>query len=468
MRSNLLSLQNISGQVSSTQNKLATGNKVNSAIDNPSSYYTALSLNNRADDLNALLDSMGQAVSTIKAATTALESATEFLEQASAVATQALETAKIPSKSFFEEKVGENGAVVTTAQELRDAINAGKEIICVYGAIDLGDISTTGGLELKENQKLVGVGYFGNYDTDTNKFSSITATANVANNYMILSSQANAVISDLGIDYTNKVDSGETFAIFLRDQTTQTTLRNLDIKSTFSSNNSTQKAAIFSHYNAQTYIDGKINIETNGTHGHGIYSNENSQVTINANAEINVKTTGSSAYGIFLGGETIINDASKINVQTTGQSSYGISFNGKTAVDQNCKINIQTTGQSAYGLSINDETTIGDKNTIKIQTIGQSAYGFAVRETTDVGSSCNIDISTYGKDSPGISVLSGVLNIHSGTNLNIENYATNSQGILSRSNSTVNLEQGTNIHINSQSQGLCSDSNGVFFIEGNV
>ena len=91
MRSNLLSLQNISGQVSSTQNKLSTGKKVNSAIDNPSSYYTALSLNNRADDLNALLDSMGQAVSTIKAATTALESATEFLEQAKAVANQALE-----------------------------------------------------------------------------------------------------------------------------------------------------------------------------------------------------------------------------------------------------------------------------------------------------------------------------------------------------------------------------------------
>ena len=59
MRSNLLRLQNISGHVSSTQNKLATGNKVNFAIDNPSNYYTALFLNNSADDLNALLDSMG-------------------------------------------------------------------------------------------------------------------------------------------------------------------------------------------------------------------------------------------------------------------------------------------------------------------------------------------------------------------------------------------------------------------------
>ena len=54
MRSNLLSLQTISKQVDSTQNKLSTGKKVNSAIDNPSSYYTARSLTNRASDLDAL------------------------------------------------------------------------------------------------------------------------------------------------------------------------------------------------------------------------------------------------------------------------------------------------------------------------------------------------------------------------------------------------------------------------------
>ena len=94
MRSNLLSLQNISRQVDATQNRLSTGKKVNSAIDNPSSYYTARSLSNRASDLDALLDSMGQAVSTIKAATTSLETAADFLEQAAAVATQALESAE--------------------------------------------------------------------------------------------------------------------------------------------------------------------------------------------------------------------------------------------------------------------------------------------------------------------------------------------------------------------------------------
>ena len=86
MRGNLLSLQNISRQVDSTQNRLATGLKVNSAIDNPSSFYTAKSLNNRATDLSTLLDSMEQAVSTVKAANTALEAGSELLAHAAALA----------------------------------------------------------------------------------------------------------------------------------------------------------------------------------------------------------------------------------------------------------------------------------------------------------------------------------------------------------------------------------------------
>ena len=90
MRTNLLSLQNISKQVDRTQQRLSTGNKVNSAIDNPSSYYTARSLSDRADDLSALLDSMGQAMQTIKAATEGIESATNLVEQMQSIAGQAL------------------------------------------------------------------------------------------------------------------------------------------------------------------------------------------------------------------------------------------------------------------------------------------------------------------------------------------------------------------------------------------
>ena len=93
MRSNLLSLQSTQSLMDMTQERLATGKKVNSAIDNPSSYYTAQSLNNRADDLSALLDSMGQGVQTIKAANEAIETITSFAEQAKAIANSARDAA---------------------------------------------------------------------------------------------------------------------------------------------------------------------------------------------------------------------------------------------------------------------------------------------------------------------------------------------------------------------------------------
>ena len=92
MRSNLLSLQNTQSLMDQTQDRLSTGKKVNSAIDNPSSYYTAQSLTNRASDLESLLDSMGQGIQTIQAANEGIESITAFVEQAKAVANTARDT----------------------------------------------------------------------------------------------------------------------------------------------------------------------------------------------------------------------------------------------------------------------------------------------------------------------------------------------------------------------------------------
>lgn len=95
MRSNLLSLQQTQDLMDMTQERLSTGKKVNSAIDNPSSYYTAQSLTNRASDLNALLDSMGQGIQTIQAANEGIEAITEFVQQAKAFANTARDNATI-------------------------------------------------------------------------------------------------------------------------------------------------------------------------------------------------------------------------------------------------------------------------------------------------------------------------------------------------------------------------------------
>lgn len=95
MRSNLLSLQQTQSLMDTTQERLSTGKKVNSAIDNPSSYYTAQSLTNRASDLSSLLDSMGQAVQTIQAANEGIEAITVFVQQAKALANTARDNATV-------------------------------------------------------------------------------------------------------------------------------------------------------------------------------------------------------------------------------------------------------------------------------------------------------------------------------------------------------------------------------------
>jgi flagellin len=89
VRQNLLALQDTAALMATTQNRLATGKKVNSALDNPSNYFTSQGLSNRASDLNALLDAIGQGQQTLQAANTGLTSLTTLVQSAKSIATQA-------------------------------------------------------------------------------------------------------------------------------------------------------------------------------------------------------------------------------------------------------------------------------------------------------------------------------------------------------------------------------------------
>jgi len=89
IRQNLLSLQQTSNDLTTTQEALATGKKVNSAADNPSSYFTSQNLNQTAHSLSSLLDQIGQGSQTINAATDGLTGLTSLLQQALSTAQQA-------------------------------------------------------------------------------------------------------------------------------------------------------------------------------------------------------------------------------------------------------------------------------------------------------------------------------------------------------------------------------------------
>jgi flagellin len=92
VRQNLLSLQSTAELLSTTQNRLATGNKVNSALDNPTNFFTAQGLNNRSNDINNLLDSIGNGVQVLQAANTGLTSLQKLVDTAKSIANQVLQT----------------------------------------------------------------------------------------------------------------------------------------------------------------------------------------------------------------------------------------------------------------------------------------------------------------------------------------------------------------------------------------
>jgi len=89
VRSNLLQLQQTSDLISQTQNKLATGKKVNSALDNAINFFTAQGLDTRANNLTGLLDSMSNGVSTIQAANNGISAITKLVQSAQALVSQA-------------------------------------------------------------------------------------------------------------------------------------------------------------------------------------------------------------------------------------------------------------------------------------------------------------------------------------------------------------------------------------------
>jgi len=91
VRQNLLSLQGTADLLSTTQTRLATGKKVNSALDNPTNFFTAAGLDARASDIGNLLDSIGNGVQVLQAANTGITSLSKLVDTAKSIANQALQ-----------------------------------------------------------------------------------------------------------------------------------------------------------------------------------------------------------------------------------------------------------------------------------------------------------------------------------------------------------------------------------------
>src|ERR1700749_4816911 len=120
VRQNLLSLQSTASLLATTQNDLATGNKVNSALDNPTNYFTAQSLNDRASDISNLLDSIGNGVQVLQAANTGITSLQSLVASAQSIANQVLQT---PTGYSTKSNVNSNALTGASATNLLASVS---------------------------------------------------------------------------------------------------------------------------------------------------------------------------------------------------------------------------------------------------------------------------------------------------------------------------------------------------------
>jgi flagellin len=188
IRQNLLSLQHTSAQLTTTQEHLATGKKVNTAFDNPASYFTSQSLTNRASDLSSLLDQIGQAQQTLDAANNGLTGLTSLLQQALSTAQQA------------QQASNDTAGATTGTVDLSSNTATGGNLLINVG-------STTYTVAITDSEALTSIEAAINGTTGLGSSGALTASDNGSGNLVLTANSAstsftidaNALSAALGV-----------------------------------------------------------------------------------------------------------------------------------------------------------------------------------------------------------------------------------------------------------------------------
>jgi flagellin len=211
VRQNLLSLQQTADLLNTTQNRLATGKKVNSAFDNPSAYFTSQSLSNRASDLSTLLDQIGQATQTLNAANTGLTSLTGLLQQALSIAKQAQSAAEPTLGTDLGTLSGSTTVGTSNAGNLVVSVTGGSSFTLAVAATD------TAASIISHFNAISGLGSTGAITATTDSTGHLELAANPAFSFTVT---AGATSAGLGLT----VDSSTNFTATSTANSSRTTL----------------------------------------------------------------------------------------------------------------------------------------------------------------------------------------------------------------------------------------------------
>ena len=199
MRSNLVSLQGTVDLINRTQERLTTGKKVNSALDDPTNYFVARDHMNRATDLAARKDGMSEAIQTVKAANAGIEGITKLIEAAKGL-TQSARSASTASRSTlaaqFNTILDQIDALATDSGYKGANLLAGDDLTVDFNE-DGSNSLTVNGFDASTSTSGLNVAdAAGSWASDTNVDSAVSDLDAAMNT---LRSQSSSLAANMGI-----------------------------------------------------------------------------------------------------------------------------------------------------------------------------------------------------------------------------------------------------------------------------
>ncbi|WP_346894554.1 flagellin [uncultured Roseibium sp.] len=390
VRQNLLTLQSTADLMSGVQNKLATGLKVNSALDNPNSFFTASGLGSRANDLSTLLDDMGQSLQTLKAADEGIQTITDLVETAKAKANQALQTQSQYERKTYAAQY--NDLLKQIEDVAKDSSYKGKNLLGGDG----NDLTTIFNEDATSKLKISAVDY-------TN--AALSTGLNLSD-----------LVEGQGGATSFQLEGGKAIAT-LKESTNGPTLNSssllssaLDVKSgdvlqfdTGVSTTSTIGVTAFT-VGASTTVQDLID-KVDGIPGvRAEFDESNGQLTIVSNEDFRIHNNGSAGSGT----------AGLVTVNATALTTLSATLSGSGSYKVGDVITLTDGNNYEIGsLEVEDNTTIEDLKDFLNDFNGVSASfntttgKLALTSETDLGlTSTNTDFnaSSFTTDTDGVTI----------------------------------------------------------------
>ncbi|MCJ2021831.1 flagellar hook protein [Methylobacterium sp. E-065] len=356
-RTNLLSLQGTADLLATTQNRLSTGKKVNSALDSPVNYFTSQALGSRSSDLSSLLDGISNGIQTIQAANQGITNLQKLTDQLKSTANQALSATNAFTAKAAVTSKALNGAVASNllstgaTQALGTAIGAstGAAAQSATGSVtytnDAAVATAVGATDKHFSVDGVNITIAGGTSDKATLLSTINAQLQAAGSSVVASYSTNA------LKFTGTSDGGS-FAVPSGTDATALFGTNTAVAGTFVPTASS-KATGLGFVNGDTFTVNGSTVSVNesdtiGTLAQKVASATNGDVTAQFNATTRqfTFTAKDANTAVNLGnGSTATALVSNIGYSTT-QFAAGLGANGSVA-DLSGKVLQVTVGTGA-------------------------------------------------------------------------------------------------------------------------